>query len=54
MKMQSIKEFTKRFWPAMKWKVIFISGLLFIPSSRHSMREGSLGLTRAARSSLPA
>ena len=30
MKMRSIKEFIKRFWSAMKWKVIFIAGLLFI------------------------
>jgi hypothetical protein len=44
MKMQSIKEFTKRFWPAMKWKVIFIAGLLFILILAPFNARGQFGL----------
>jgi hypothetical protein len=44
MKMQSIKEFTKRFWPAMKWKVIFIAGLLFIFIVAPFNARGQFGL----------
>jgi hypothetical protein len=44
MKMQSIKEFTKRFWLAMKWKVIFIAGLLFILIVAPFNARGQFGL----------
>src|SRR5215831_1806532 len=44
MKMQTIKEFTKRFWPAMKWKVIFIAGLLFVLIVAPFNARGQFGL----------
>lgn len=44
MKMQSIKEFTKRFWPAMKWRVIFIAGLLFVLIVAPFSARGQFGL----------
>src|SRR5205085_4784084 len=44
MTMQTIKEFTKRFWPAMKWKVIFIAGLLFVLIVAPFNARGQFGL----------
>jgi len=44
MKMQTIKEFTKGFWPAMKWKVIFIAGLLFVLIVAPFNARGQFGL----------
>ena len=44
MKMRSIKEFIKRFWSAMKWKVIFIAGLLFILIVAPFNARGQFGL----------
>lgn len=44
MKMQSIKEFIKRFWPAMKWNVIFIAALLFVLIAAPFNARGQFGL----------
>ena len=44
MTMQTIKEFTKRFWPALKWKVIFIAGLLFVLIVAPFNARGQFGL----------
>jgi hypothetical protein len=44
MKMQTVKKFTKRVWPAMKWKLIFVAALAVVLALVPLGARGQLGL----------